>query len=264
MKNGQADSQPKFEFQSAVDLSAVSSLNSPNLGGFVDGLDDDDQPMKEASEGLRQVSPGRVIVEGETDRAAQIRMEDEGAPPVSGEIRRPSRNTSERSFQTKEDRNMTKSVKTPSNDETVDCLNELLRGEIAAVETYDHAISMLTDTRSQADMQECRRSHQERVLRIRKEILLRGAEPASSSGTWGAFAKLVEAGAELISPRQAVHALEAGEDHGLKEYDRVLDKVDPLGRAAVAEELYPLQLHTHRILSALKRDLAASPVARSA
>jgi len=145
--------------------------------------------------------------------------------------------------------------------ETIDALNELLRGELAAVETYNQALSILKDAEGRDDLRECQDSHQGRVLRLRAEILERGGAPADSSGVWGFFANLVEKGAKVVGAGSAVNALEAGEDHGLKEYQHLLPTLDMPARSIVSADLYPQQVRTHSIVSALKHSLEARPTA---
>lgn len=144
--------------------------------------------------------------------------------------------------------------------ETVRALNELLRGELSAVETYNRALSAVeNDADARQDLEECQASHQDRVLRLRAEILARGGEPAQASGAWGIFANFVERGATAVGPRMAVGALEAGEDHGLKEYRDVLAKLDMPARTIVSADLFPQQVRTHSIVSTLKTVMATPP-----
>ena len=78
--------------------------------------------------------------------------------------------------------------------------------------------------------------------------------PAKSSGPWGSFAKVVEGTAKVLGEKAAVAALEEGEDHGLKDYTKDMDKLDAQCRTIVGQ-LIPLQQQTHDRLSALKRRL---------
>lgn len=148
-------------------------------------------------------------------------------------------------------------MKRNEHPETIEALNELLRGELAAVETYNQALQVVErDVDGRRDLQECQTSHADRVLRLRSEILERGGEPARDSGAWGSFANLVEGGAKLGGAKLAIGALEAGEDHGLKEYHDALPKLDLNARSFVSMDIYPQQVRTHSILSALKSALA--------
>src|SRR4051794_35042598 len=122
-------------------------------------------------------------------------------------------------------------------DKTVDALNGLLRGEISAVETYRQAIEKLGASATQLQLEDCRRSHEQRVAKLREQVARLGGEPAKDSGAWGAFAKLVEGGAKTFGEKAAVAALEEGEDHGLKQYRGDLDKLDATSRQLVEADL---------------------------
>jgi|SRR6267142_2210332 len=147
---------------------------------------------------------------------------------------------------------------TEHDDSTVDALNELLRGELSAVESYDKALPAVEDKPAlRSDLQECRASHEARVERIRRAIEQVGGEPARASGAWGMFAKALSGGARALGWKTVVATLEEGEDHGLKEYKDALPRLDEGLRHLVSSELYPQQQRTHSVMSALKRVASA-------
>lgn len=137
----------------------------------------------------------------------------------------------------------------------IEQLNSFLRGEISAVETYRQAIDRLGSLPEAAELRDCMRSHEHRVMRLREEIARRNGKPAESSGTWGAFVKLIEAGASAFGPKAAIAALEEGEDHGRNDYQRDLASMSREGRILVEQYLLPEQLRTHAVISRLKRML---------
>lgn len=138
----------------------------------------------------------------------------------------------------------------------VDQLNSFLRGEMSAVETYRIALDKLAiDSPARGRLDACRQSHAERVAALRSKILALGAKPADGSGAWGAMTKVLESGAAVFGEVAAVDALEAGEDHGLKDYREDLSKLDPESRDIVTTQLLPQQENTHRTMSELKREL---------
>ena len=138
---------------------------------------------------------------------------------------------------------------------SVDTLNELLRGEISAVETYRQALEKLTNSPRRAELEDCRRSHEQRVRKLREQVVRMGGRPDESSGAWGAFAKLVAGGAKAFGEKAAIAALEEGEDHGLRLYKGDIDKLDPASRALVETDVLPAQERTHRSLSTLKHEM---------
>ena len=135
---------------------------------------------------------------------------------------------------------------------SVETLNELLRGEISAVETYRQALEKLTSSPVRAALEECWRSHEIRVQKLRQQVERLGGHPDEGSGAWGAFAKLVAGGAKVFGERAAIAALEEGEDHGLRLYTGDIAKLDPASRVLVEADMLPAQERTHRSLSTLK------------
>lgn len=137
----------------------------------------------------------------------------------------------------------------------VDQLNSFLRGEIAAVETYRQAIEKLRDSAHVITLRDCMRSHEQRVTALTLELRRLGGAPATGSGAWGTFAKLVEGGAKVFGEKAAIAALEEGEDHGRDDYRRDIDKLSLEVRRFVQATLLPEQERTHRALSNLKHSL---------
>jgi demethoxyubiquinone hydroxylase (CLK1/Coq7/Cat5 family) len=135
---------------------------------------------------------------------------------------------------------------------SVDTLNELLRGEISAVETYRQALEKLANSPSRAELEDCQRSHEMRVQKLREQVVQLGGRPDETSGAWGTFARLIAGGAKAFGEKAAIAALEEGEDHGLRLYKGDIDKLDPASRALVEQDVLPAQERTHRSLSTLK------------
>ena len=138
---------------------------------------------------------------------------------------------------------------------TVATLNGFLRGEISAVETYRQALDKLQASPSRVELEQCRRSHEQRVDRLRQEVLRLGGRPEEGSGAWGAFAKLVEGSAKILGEKAAISALEEGEDHGLKLYRDEMGKLDATARSVIESEVLPAQERTHKSVSTLKHSL---------
>ena len=140
------------------------------------------------------------------------------------------------------------------NKEVIDALNELLRGELSAVESYDKALPAIDrQPKVRADLQTVRASHEARADRLRSAIEQLGGKPSEQAGAWGMFAKAVTTGSRALGLKAVISTLEEGEDHGLKEYKEAMPKLDPGLQRLVTDELYPQQLQTHGMLSALKR-----------
>ncbi|MBA3465142.1 MAG: DUF2383 domain-containing protein [Deltaproteobacteria bacterium] len=137
---------------------------------------------------------------------------------------------------------------------SVEQLNSFLRGEMSAVETYQMAIDKIDHISTARDELLINlKSHQDRVMMLRDAIVACGGTPAEGSGPWGVFAKAVEGGAKVFGEKAAVAMLEEGEDHGLADYKRGLDDLEPVSRSMVSEKLLPQQQLTHDRVSALKK-----------
>ncbi|PTL80631.1 demethoxyubiquinone hydroxylase family protein [Vitiosangium sp. GDMCC 1.1324] len=137
----------------------------------------------------------------------------------------------------------------------VETLNSFLRGELSAVETYRQAIDHVSDDRIRSNLEDCLHDHEHRVETLRDRIEKLGGTPSEGSGLWGTFSKLVQGGAALMGEKAAVQALEQGEDLGLADYQRDMDKTHGEARRFVRMELLPAQKRTHERLSRLKRTL---------
>ena len=139
------------------------------------------------------------------------------------------------------------------NPDVVGKLNSFLRGEISAVETYRQALDKITDPTIRSQLESCEQDHARRIDLLRARITSLGGTPDQKSGAWGVWAKLVQAGGDLLGEKTALKALEEGEDRGLNDYRRDLDELDIETRGWVESILLPNAERTHGALSALKR-----------
>jgi len=132
-------------------------------------------------------------------------------------------------------------------------LEECLRLELSAVETYELALKHLDHVGLHHMCQEILASHARRTERLTEKIERLGADAVKSSGLWGAFAKAVQAGADLLGDRTAIAALEEGEDRGLQLYTEVPGECDPKTRRFIETELMPEQQRTHELCRTMKK-----------
>jgi len=126
----------------------------------------------------------------------------------------------------------------------VDGLNKLLRGELAAVETYDKAIEKFDDPKEQviaSGLQRIRDEHSSATTTLRQRVLAYGGEPSEGSGIWGTFAGTVTGTAKLIGPETTLEALKQGELTGIDDYNELSAKDDLCSenRSVIRSELLP-------------------------
>lgn len=107
-------------------------------------------------------------------------------------------------------------------EECIDACNKLLRGELAAVETYSQAIEKFDTEVERTALETIRADHQNSVNELRRHLTDMGAVPDESSGAWGNFAGALEGSAKLLGESPALAVLEQGEKHGISEYEEAL------------------------------------------
>jgi hypothetical protein len=106
----------------------------------------------------------------------------------------------------------------------MEVMNSLLRGEIAAAETYKQALDGL-DTDPQAEsLRTILREHGDAIRFLHESIDTHGGEPVSSSGAWGFFARTMEGAAKVLGDTAALGALRQGERQGLADYEQALEQ----------------------------------------
>lgn len=106
--------------------------------------------------------------------------------------------------------------------EGISVLNSLLRGEVAATETYQQALDQVGDDDGNQALRQIHHEHREAANTLRKQIHYLGGQPDQGSGAWGAFAKAVEATAKVFGNNAALNALKEGEEYGVRQYERAL------------------------------------------
>jgi uncharacterized protein (TIGR02284 family) len=105
-------------------------------------------------------------------------------------------------------------------------LNRLIRGELSAIETYRQALDKMKDAPEATELQSILTEHRGAVQVLQDHVRQRGGIPATDSGAWGTWAKLVEGSAKVFGNAAALKALKEGEEHGIKEYERAVEATD--------------------------------------
>ena len=142
---------------------------------------------------------------------------------------------------------MNKSLK-----KSTDRLNSLLRGELAAADTYQQALEKVGAEKGSAELQRIHLEHCEAAAALQDQVRRCGCEPAETSGAWGTFAKAVEGTAKLFGNTAALTALKEGEEQGVSDYESALqDETLPADcKSVIVSKLLP-QTRSH--IAALDR-----------
>ena len=139
----------------------------------------------------------------------------------------------------------------------IETCNGLLRGELAAVETYRQALEKFPDPAEATVLEEVLETHRRHVHKLQEHVRSMNGSPSHESGAWGDFARAVEGTAKMLGESAALQALIAGEKHGIGEYEDALN--DPAVMLTIqqiirSEFLPDLQRNVGR-LDTLKRTL---------
>lgn len=110
------------------------------------------------------------------------------------------------------------------NKDCIKACNELLRGELAAVETYTQAVDKFDSPQERGVLTDILRDHLHSVDVLREHVVAMGGDPSDSSGLWGNFTQAIENTAKLLGETPALAVLEAGEKHGIAEYEDALER----------------------------------------
>jgi len=105
-------------------------------------------------------------------------------------------------------------------------LNGMLRGELAAVESYNQAIRNVPQPNVHAELESIRDEHQSAVCSLRRWVRELQEPPAANSGVWGFFTAAVTGMAALIGDFGLLAALKRGERHGETTYRSALGNPD--------------------------------------
>jgi hypothetical protein len=123
----------------------------------------------------------------------------------------------------------------------IDALNALLRGEVAAVETYDQVIAKFAGQPQAGELQRIRDEHTESAAVLRERVRHFGGDPAEGSGLWGKLTAAITGTAKIFGPAAALATLKQGEEFGIGQYENALcdPEVDREDKDLIRNRLLP-------------------------
>ena len=101
-------------------------------------------------------------------------------------------------------------------------IESLLRGEIAAAETYKQVLEGANGPAA-ATLRDIQLDHGAAIDFLYHQLTSRGVEAPKTSGVWGFFARSVEGTAKMFGDKAAWAALREGEKTGLHQYEKALE-----------------------------------------
>ena len=124
-------------------------------------------------------------------------------------------------------------------------MDDLIRGEMAAVKTYDTVLADMKAGPEKTRLEAIRKDHQTAVDRLSQYVAGKPdlLEDTQSAGAWGGFATTWTKGAKLFGNEAALKALQTGEEHGIREYKEALNdkSIDKNLKAQIKSDMLPRQ-----------------------
>ena len=138
----------------------------------------------------------------------------------------------------------------------IDVLNALLRGEVAAVGTYDQVIAKFDGQPQAVELQRIRDEHTEVAAVLRERVRHFGGDPAEGPGVWGKLTAAITGTAKIFGPAAALGTLKQGEEYGIGQYENALTdpEVDAEDKDLIRHRLLP-RCNSH--VAALDRMIVA-------
>ena len=121
------------------------------------------------------------------------------------------------------------------NQQHIDTLNELLKGELMAMEIYQETEDMQGDEQVMVMLQQFAEDHQEHARLLAERIRELGGSPVTGTGMAGAMAGLSSKINALRGPSHLLKQVYDGEDKGVHAYDDRSDELDSESQDLVTE-----------------------------
>lgn len=130
-----------------------------------------------------------------------------------------------------------------SNETIIHTCNAMLRGELSAIEAYTQVINKFCLDAENYILEDIRANHLANAESLRHLVGKFGEKPATSSGPWGSFAATIEGVATLFGESAAIMALQHGEEHGIRQYEKALhnDELSETVKELIRNTLMPAQ-----------------------
>lgn len=102
-------------------------------------------------------------------------------------------------------------------------IDEIIRGEISAVEAYEQVLKEIENDPESLRLEKFHDQHTHAVNYWQRQVKRDGLIPERSSSIWGAAVEAFIGVSKLLGNTTALRALKAGEEHGLKNYQSMLE-----------------------------------------
>lgn len=146
-------------------------------------------------------------------------------------------------------------IKSDRNQRSNKLVDEICRGEIAAVESYEQVLQKIQGGAEAASLHDFCEDHRKAADFWKGQSLKQNHPPQDTSGAWGKAVHAIVGTSKILGETAALKALKEGEEHGLKEYQDMLasNVITIEQREAIVNEFVPGQKrHIERLTSIIK------------
>lgn len=128
----------------------------------------------------------------------------------------------------------------------VDVLAALLRGEVAAADSYERVTDKFQGKPEEVELGRIREEHTETAAVLRERVRHSGGDPDESAGLWGSLTAAVTGTATVFGPATALATLRQGEEYGIGQFEAALNDpaVAPSDKELIRTRLLP-RAHAH-------------------
>jgi hypothetical protein len=102
-------------------------------------------------------------------------------------------------------------------------INEILRGEVSATEAYDQVYENFQSDVDAHKLISMKEEHERAIQYWTTEAIDEGKIPELESSLWGSMVEIFIGASKIIGDNTALAALKRGEEHGLDNYEKMLD-----------------------------------------
>lgn len=132
------------------------------------------------------------------------------------------------------------------NQQAIDTLNELLRGELMAMNIYRETDDMQGDEQVMAMLDEFAKDHEEHARLLAERIRELGGTPLDSADLAGLMVDMSAKVNALMGPSHLLEQIYEGERKGVHAYKDRLDELDPKSQELVKRIMHTDYDHLER------------------
>lgn len=122
-------------------------------------------------------------------------------------------------------------------------INEIIRGEISAVEAYEQVLEQITHAPEEIKLKGFYNEHKESVEFWKDQLKGEHLITEESSGIWGLVVEAYVAASTVIGDKATLTAIKQGEEHGFATYVKMLESniLNNFQKKIISDKFIPRQ-----------------------